>query len=344
MTLDIRDFSPAMRPAWDAFVERHEHGSPFHLIAWKNSIAATFGYRPYYRAAFDGESLRALLPLFLNDNFITGKALLSTPFAVYGGILALDDQARQALAADARTLGESLGVQYIELRNSYPSQFVGWSPIERYVTFSRRVEHHDPDQLLAAIPKKTRNMIRKALKTPFEVRRVRDTRAFERLHSLTLRRLGTPSFPPRHFSRLVEEFGDAVDVCEVCHEGVCMAASMCFIFRGEMHIYYAATDPRYNALAPNYRMYFDHLLTAAARGCHTFDFGRSKLSTGTFDFKSHWDTDMRPLPYEILLVRRKELPNFSPANPKFDLAIGAWQRLPLPLTRAIGPWFVRLFP
>ncbi len=344
MTIAIRDYSPALRPAWDEFVERHPHGSPFHLIAWKNCIEATFGYRPFYRAAFAGDTLRGLLPLFLNDNFITGKALLSTPFAVYGGILALDDEALRALAADARALGESLGVQYVELRNAFPDQCAGWSPVERYVSFSRPVEHRDPDALLAAIPKKTRNMIRKALKTPFEVRRVRSTRDFERLHSLTLRRLGTPSFPPRHFERLVGEFGGQVDVCEVRLEGVCVAASMCFLFRGEMHIYYAASDPRYNALAPNYRMYFDHLLYAAERGCRLFDFGRSKLGTGTFDFKSHWDTGQRPLPYEIALVRRKQLPNFSPANPKFDLAIRAWQRLPLPITRAIGPWFVRLFP
>jgi hypothetical protein len=52
----------------------------------------------------------------------------------------------------------------------------------------------------------------------------------------------------------------------------------------------------------------------------------------------------RELPYEILLVRRKSLPNFSPANPKFSLAIRMWQKMPLWLTRAAGPWLIRLFP
>ncbi|HNY40255.1 MAG TPA: hypothetical protein PKJ41_07665, partial [Bryobacteraceae bacterium] len=60
--------------------------------------------------------------------------------------------------------------------------------------------------------------------------------------------------------------------------------------------------------------------------------------------KSHWGMEEHQLPYEILLVRRKQLPNFSPANPKFDLAIRAWRRLPLPVTRIIGPWLIRLFP
>jgi hypothetical protein len=52
----------------------------------------------------------------------------------------------------------------------------------------------------------------------------------------------------------------------------------------------------------------------------------------------------RELPYEILLVKRKSLPNYSPANPKFSLAIQMWQKLPLGLTRIIGPWLIRLFP
>jgi CelD/BcsL family acetyltransferase involved in cellulose biosynthesis len=187
-------------------------------------------------------------------------------------------------------------------------------------------------------------MIRKSLKTPFEIRRVRDWRRFERLHSMTLRRLGTPSFPPQLFATLLHEFGDMIDVCEVWHQNEVVGASMCFLFREQMHIYYAATDSRYNALAPNYRMYFDHLQWAGALGFQIFDFGRSKLNTGTFDFKRHWKTEMRELPYEVLLVRRKDLPNFSPVNPKFDLAIRIWRKLPLPLTRLLGPRLVRLFP
>ena len=344
MPLTIRDFRPDDTACWDAFVEQHPHGSPFHRIAWKNCIQRTFGYRPVYLAAFDGERVTGVLPLFLTNSFVAGKTLMSTPFAVYGGILAADPESRDALRDRAAELGRSLQVEYVEFRNAWPEQCVGWAPLRRYVTFTQPLQTTDPEALLQQVPKKTRNMIRKALKTPFEVRRVRDPRAFERLHSLTLRRLGTPSFPPAHFARLLQEFGDQIDLCEVVHDGRVVAASMSFVFRGEMHIYYAATDPAFNHLATNYRMYFENQLWAARSGCTVFDFGRSKLETGTFDFKRHWDTTLRELPYEILLVRRKELPNFTPINPKFDLAIRVWRRIPLPLTRAIGPWFVRLFP
>jgi hypothetical protein len=47
------------------------------------------------------------------------------------------------------------------------------------------------------------------------------------------------------------------------------------------------------------------------------------------------------LPYEVMLIKRKELPNYTPVNPAFLLPIRYWQRLPLTVTRALGPLLVR---
>src|SRR5687768_14302439 len=111
MALYIEALSAAGEAAWDAFVASHECGSPFHLTAWKKSIEQTFGFRPHYLLARDGGQLAAVLPLFLVKNPLTGKVLISTPFAVYGGILARSDEARQALANEAAELGRRLQVQ-----------------------------------------------------------------------------------------------------------------------------------------------------------------------------------------------------------------------------------------
>ena len=52
----------------------------------------------------------------------------------------------------------------------------------------------------------------------------------------------------------------------------------------------------------------------------------------------------RDLPYEMLLVKRKTLPDLSPNAARFQLPIKIWQKLPLPVTRALGPKFLRLVP
>jgi FemAB-related protein (PEP-CTERM system-associated) len=220
---------------------------------------------------------------------------------------------------------------------------VGSPNVSRYVAFSQPVTS-DEETLLAELPKKTRNMVRKALKTDFEMRVGSTPTLFERLHARNMRRLGTPNFPPRYFDRLIANFGAMADVREVWHAGTMMAASVNILFKKDMHTYHAAADTQYNALGPNTFMYFDHLRWAGKNGFETFDFGRCKRNTGVFEFKKHWNTSMRELPYEVVLVKRQTLPNFSPTNPKFDLPIRVWRKLPMPVTRMASRVVFPLFP
>ncbi|HLI86863.1 MAG TPA: FemAB family XrtA/PEP-CTERM system-associated protein [Bryobacteraceae bacterium] len=330
--------------AWDEFVLRHPHGSPFHLTAWKKTIEEAFGYQPFYLSAKSGSRVEAVLPLFFVRNPIIGSALISSPFAVYGGILAESPQAGQLLYDYAKWLGRKVSADYIELRNAYGEQCVGTPNVSRYVTFVQDVAASEED-LLSSLPKKTRNTVRKALKQPFTIRyRVADAGTLDRIHSRNMRRLGTPCFPREYFARLQANFGKMVEVREVRLGDEPVAVSLSFLFRDQMHTYHAAADTRYNALAPNTFLYYDHLRWAGQHGFRQFDFGRSKRNTGAFEFKRHWNTTMRELPYEIVLLKRRELPNFSPANPRFRAAIRIWQNLPLPVTRGLSKFVLPLFP
>ena len=76
---------------------------------------------------------------------------------------------------------------------------------------------------------------------------------------------------------------------------------------------------------------------AREKGCRTFDYGRSKRGSGAFDFKTYWGFEPEQLYYEYFLVKRKEMPNLSPTNPKYGLAIKLWRKLPLVFTQVIGP-------
>ncbi len=94
---------------WDEFVQAHPRSSPFHLLAWKRTIEESFRYRPYYLVARGGGRVRAVLPLFLVRNPLLGKALISSPFAVYGGILADSVEARDALLWLRQRAGRGTG-------------------------------------------------------------------------------------------------------------------------------------------------------------------------------------------------------------------------------------------
>ncbi len=343
MHIRIRSFEPQDGPAWDAFVRAHPQGSPFHLIAWKKSIEAVYPYKPQYLLAVAEDRIRAVLPLFLVSNVLMGKVLLSTPFAVYGGILADSPEAQNALREELEKISRSMGVDHSELRNLHTDQCVGFSNVSRYVSFVQQIGANE-EEILAAIPRKTRYMVRKALKHPFSMAPAADPSAFIDLYTRNLRRLGTPSFPVRHFQELLRNFGKEADVREVRLEGKVVSAVMTFYFRDQILPYYGASDPAYNEVAPNNYMYFELMRWGSENGYRWFDFGRSKKESGSFDFKAHWGMEMRDLPYEMLLVKRQTLPNFSPKNPKFQFAIRMWQKAPLGLTRAVGPYLVRLVP
>jgi FemAB-related protein (PEP-CTERM system-associated) len=341
---DVRPMLDRDARPWDEFVLAHALGTPFHLTAWKKSIEETFGYEPRYLIAVQGSRTRGVLPLFLVKNILVGTALISTPFAVYGGILADSDEVRGALAAEAKRLGETLGAGYVEFRNAYPEQCSGFGVISRYVTFTQEVGP-DESAILGAIPRKTRYMVRKALKENFSTRRHRDLSQFERLYARSLHRLGTPCFPPSHFERLMANFGNMADVRETVLDGKVAAAVFSFYFRDRMLPYYGASDPAFNAVAPNNFMYFDQMRWGGNNGYRIFDFGRSKKeNSGSYDFKAHWGMQERDLPYEILLIRRKHLPNYSPNNPRLRVFIRMWRALPFALARMLGPRFLRLFP
>jgi hypothetical protein len=156
--------------------------------------------------------------------------------------------------------------------------------------------------------------------------------------------LGTPCFPRRHFWTLLEKFRGMVDIREISSGSKVVAAVMSFYFRDQVLPYYGASDPAYNALAPNNFMYYDLMRWGGQNGYRVFDFGRSKRVPGSYDFKSHWGMVERELPYETHLVKATKLPDYSPANAVFRLPMECWRRLPLGIARSVGPHLIRYVP
>ncbi len=83
---------------------------------------------------------------------------------------------------------------------------------------------------------------------------------------------------------------------------------------------------------------------AAERGYRFFDYGRSKKDTGPFHFKRHWGFEPKQLHYQYYLNRLEEMPNISPANPKYQRKIEMWKKMPIWAVNLIGPQLVRYIP
>jgi hypothetical protein len=90
-------------------------------------------------------------------------------------------------------------------------------------------------------------------------------------------------------------------------------------------------------------MYRNLIERAVSRRQVTFDFGRSTADGPTFKFKKQWGAVPHAATWQYHL-RAGELGEMRPDNPRYLKMIRLWQRLPVRLTRYLGPAIVRGIP
>jgi FemAB-related protein (PEP-CTERM system-associated) len=330
--------------AWDSFVRAHPAGSAFHLSAWQRVIESAFRHQPRHLIARKPETsgIAGILPLFLVRSLIFGRMLVSTPQGAYGGILADSDDAYRALLDGARRMAEREKVEFLELRN-FRNEIDDPSLLRKdlYVTFRTELTP-DVEKHMLAIPRKTRAEIRIGISNNLEFRKDDiDLDLFYSVYSRSLRDLGTPIFTKRLFTALRREFGDECRIFSVHSGGRLASAVLTLFYKDEVVPYYGASFREFNRLGVNNFMYWMLIKYGCENGYRVYDFGRSKKGTGSFDFKKRWGMATLELPYQFHLVRRREMPDTSPLNPRFSRMIRAWQRLPMPVANTLGPLISR---
>jgi FemAB-related protein (PEP-CTERM system-associated) len=340
----VREFHVGIAGRWDEFVHSQAGGSLFHLTGWKRAIEKTFGFQACYLYAERGGQITGIVPLFFVSNWIIGDCLHSVPFGVYGGICAADEESREALLVHVKRLAVSKQVEHLDLHQRNGELFPEFHSNALYVAFTTPLSAN-PEVNLKKLPRDTRYMIRKSEKTGLRAQHgLEKLDDFYVLFCESMRRLGTPVFPKALFQNLIEEFSSQVDLTMIYSDTQPVSGVLSFTFRDTFLPYYAGANSLAPSLAANNFMYWHLMKHAAERGFASFDFGRSKKNTGAYQFKSQWGMTAETLNYQVYLVRRKSVPNFSPVNPKFEMATRVWRQLPMGLTKTLGPHIVRWFP
>lgn len=328
---------------WDAFVDEHPDSTGYHLWAWKGVVERVFGHRTIYLAAERDGAICGILPLVRFRSPLFGRFLVSLPFVNYGGVVAIDDGAAHALVARAASIARRERARHVELRHR-SRRFEALAPKEHKVTMLLPLPE-SAEVLWAGLDRKVRNQVRKAEKSGLTVElggleRVND---FYAVYAHNMRDLGTPVYSRRFFADVLGTFADRTRLVIVSHEGRPVAAGLTWQWRDTVEVPWASSLRAYNNMSPNNLLYWTILQQAIAAGAQVLDFGRSTPNEGTFHFKKQWGAEPLPLCWEYDLIEGV-LPDQSPKNPKFRLAIEAWKRLPLPVANMLGPAIVRSIP
>ncbi len=331
--------------AWDTFVLKSPLSTGYHLHGWRRIIEDAFGHETHYLAVkgWDGV-VQGIVPLVLLDSRVFGRFLVSLPFVNYGGLVAESQSVRSLLEAYTIEQAKALKAEHIELRHEEETN-ISWIASERKV--SMRLSLPSTYELLQKeFPSKLRSQVRRAQKEGMTAR-VGGRECLDEFYAVfsrCMRDLGTPVYAKAFFSKILDIFPKESQICVVSHGGAPVAAGFLHGFRCSLEIPWAASDKRYNKLAPNMLLYATVLEYACQQGFQTFDFGRSTPDSGTYRFKEQWGAKPKQLHWYYWTNDGRPLPQLNPQNPKYALAIRLWQKLPLIVANVIGPHIVKHLP
>lgn len=320
---------------WDKFVAACPEATFFHLYTWREVIEKSFGHKMLYLCAKRDEIITGILPLGRIKSILFGDSLISVPFSVYGGVVATDELSRNLLVDHANRLATEMNVDYLEYRN-VTKHSDELKNKELYVTFRKELES-DHDSNMKAIPRKQRAMVRKGIDAGLQCDHDGDIDSFFYAYSTSVRNLGTPVFSKKFFSIIKKLFSEMCEITIIKKNNTVLSAVMSFYFKDEVLPYYGGGTEMARKYKANDFMYWALMCRATDKGCKIYDFGRSKIGTGSYSFKKNWGFTPEPLYYQYFMVNKKDLPDVNPLNPKYSLFIKAWKKLPLPIANVIGP-------
>ena len=302
-----------------------------HAPEWATVIKRAYGHDPL--EVVDGQ---AVLPAVVVRRPLLGTVVASMPFLDGGGPCG----ASPALAAGLvkRLVGEAqrLGASSVELRCAEPLE-IGFEPREHKVNMTLSLEG-GADAVWRRLESNLRNHTRKAARLGLSVEFGGADRldAFYAIHVERMRELGSPVHARGFFEAILDAFGSRARVALVMKDSGAIGGLIALAHHDTLLAPWASCLSRYFTQYPNLILYWETIRRACLDGHVRFDFGRSTRGSGTYRFKKQWGArETQLFWYSIPLGRTR--PATSRKGPAAAWAASMWQRLPLGVTRSVGP-------
>lgn len=335
------DILTTLDPACQAFVQQIPNGRICHLPAWSDAVTRVAGHRPFYLVARDGDEIRGVLPLMQVRSRLFGNRMISQAFSDYGGPLTKDRAALDFLYNRAVELATEHKCKSIEFRNTDPL------PYDLHLRTDKMTMHlplsSDPEQLWRKFRPEIRNRVRKAEKSGLiaingGLELLDD---FYRVWTVRVRQLGTPCYPSKLMRSILETFPNNSRIFIVRFDSLTVGGGFTTCLNGWADMQWVATLTHYNKLAPNNLLYWSVIKHYCMGGASWFDFGRCTVNGPTYEFKRRWGPREVKFYYQYWVRPGQQLSIISPDTPKYKRKVEMWKRLPLWVTRLVGPYISR---
>lgn len=326
------------------------------VIAWCDAIERGMHLSPFYLVAKEADSSsEAMLPLMLMHTRLFGRFLVSLPYLNSGGLLHLDKRnVSQELAKSlidlAVALADELDVKHLELRHESRFEHPAFNYERTDKVHMRLALPSSAEQLMSAFKSKLRSQVKKASENRFEVQFGGEIllEDFYKVFAHNMRDLGTPVYSKDLFRQILKSFasvgiGSKAELCLVKLNNRPISGALLVHHAGRTEIPSASALREFNPTNVNMWMYWQLLQRAIEMGSIEFDFGRSTIGSGTYKFKEQWGAKPYPAIWQYY-VRKGDPSDMRPDSPTKVRFVNLWKKLPLWLTRLVGPSIVRGIP
>ena len=314
-------------------------------VRWLAVLQQGLKHQPIVIEARRGAELVGVLPLALVDSFLFGKYLVSLPYVNWAGVVCEDAEVARALIDRAVALADEFDVRHLELRHEVEYQHPALTQRLDSKANMRLSLSGTSDDAWKKLRSVVRTQIRKGQTQGFEVEwgSVNLLDEFYGVFAQNMRDLGTPVYSRTLFRSILKLFPSEAELCVVRLAGQSVAAALAVHAEGITEVPSASVERAFRSTAANSFMYWELIQRAIARKQTVFDFGRSTIDSGTFAFKKKWGAEPQRAVWQY--YRRKgEVSDIRPDGGKYDRMISIWKRIPVFVTKIIGPPIVRGIP
>ena len=344
--MKVKMFDDIDEGRWDEYVQASPMANCYHLSGWRRVIEESFNHKTFYLLSENRDGrITGIFPMVHLKSLLFGSFLVSLPYFNYGGICAEDEESYSSLLNEAIYIAGREGAQHIELRES--RRIDNGLSVKQAKVSMRRLLPESSGVLWDNLGSKLRSQVKRPEREGMYARIGHEDMIdeFYEVFSENMRDLGTPVYSKTFFVNVLRRFPSASWICSVyTKEGKPVGSGFLVGFKETLEIPWASSLRAYNNCAPNMLMYWTCLKFACDSGYKVFDFGRSSPLEGTYRFKEQWGAMPHQLYWYYWMLFGKALPELSPRNPKYAMAINVWKRLPLSLTKLIGPMVVKNLP
>lgn len=329
--------------SWNRYVETNPATSLYHLAQWRELIRDTFGHKSLYFFAHDANrNIKGILPLVRLKSHLFGDFCVSMPYFNYGGAIADHPAIEEQLIQHANSYAAEQGVSHVEYRDDIPKPD---TPVRTDKVNMILALPASQDELWQSFTPKVRAQIKRPQRENPQVLHggMEYLPEFYAVFAQNMRDLGTPVYGKIFFKNILDRFPDQSSIMIIKLDGKPVAAAFLLGYRDTLEIPWASTIRNVSHLSVNMLMYWKILCFAISKKYSYFDFGRSSIESGTYKFKKQWGAQPKQL-YWHYWLKSGSLPALNPANPKYALIINIWKRLPIFITRLIGPAIVKNLP